>query len=436
MKRLTPRWGPLVAGGALALAPSGASAYRTASDLSEFADTPAVRWVDPTFAVELQSALAPGLDLDRALADIDAAGSSWTAIGCGEFQPGPARAVRVSPAPGDGRVSMQFVMRLWRERGFDVNAAGVTDVTYEQDADDEWRIVDGDVYFNAESFTWTHDGVDGEAPRDLRAVVTHEFGHVYGMLHPCEEASDVAPACTEEQRTAAMFPEYLGLSQRALGDDDELGICSLYPDRPCDALGCSGDLVCADAGCAAPCGAEVCALGERCDPSTGCTSCPFGRCGLGCTTFCGAPPGDPCATHAQCSSGYCDAPSQSCLTRCNEDVCNGEATCDRSGEIPVCRNTRAAFAARCTASNDCISELCIEEEPDAEAYCTRACGESFSPCPAGFACLAVDGADVCRRPPPAPAEGCTVGSSRAVTAPLGLVTLLLLLARMRRARSK
>ncbi len=98
------------------------------------------------------------------------------------------------------------------------------------------RVVEADVHLNARDFTFTI----GAAPPaiDLRAILTHELGHVLGIGH-----TDVARATMN-----AGLPS--GIAARSLEDDDVAAVCALYPGASSGPRGCADGPACpADHAC-------------------------------------------------------------------------------------------------------------------------------------------------------------------------------------------
>lgn len=374
-----------------------ADAYRTAGDLPEFEDTERVRWATDVIHYRRTQWLPPGL-VPSAVDDATALGfSAWSDLACPTVTFVNDGTTSGSASLGDGNVTVQWISHDWVVLGFDPSAAASTDILYERGAGNQWRITDADIFLNAEWFDWSVDGIKGEA-RDVQAVITHEVGHVLGLLHPCEPGGlDGAPECGPEFSALTMYPDYF-LDQRTLESDDEAGACFLYEPAECLATGCPAGLICIPEGCAAPCDETICAVGERCGPA-GCTSeiCSPGSCERGCDATCNTPggeDGDPCEADFECYSGHCSE-QRYCTPLCGQDSsCPEGFLCNPSTGPPECTPQDGVLGDPCSSGNDCLSDLCLIEN-DLPKMCTRPCGGFARSCPAAFFCSVVDGVDVC-----------------------------------------
>lgn len=81
------------------------------------------------------------------------------------------------------------------------------------------RILDSDIIFNGDDFTFSTDGATGT--QDLQSIATHEIGHLIGLDHCAIGAATMYPF------TAAGTTVH-----RTLTQDDELGATDLYPGSP------------------------------------------------------------------------------------------------------------------------------------------------------------------------------------------------------------
>jgi hypothetical protein len=330
-------------------------------------------------------------------------------------------------------VTIQWIGHGWTTLGLDPAAAATTDVSYEREPGGSWRIVDADIHLNAEDFTWTTSELT-LGDRDLQTVLTHEVGHVLGLLHPCEATGkDGAPPCDETHEPLTMYPEYAGLDQRTLEDDDRAGACFLYEPPACATQGCPADMTCTVEGCAVSCDGVVCAVGDRCGP-VGCTDepCPPGSCERGCDDTCddpGGADGDPCGSDIDCHSGHCPA-SGACAPLCSDELqCPEGYLCLQSTNPPECAPVEGVLGDVCASGAGCQSGLCLAED-GYPSVCTRRCGEGFLDCPSTYACAVVDGLDVCV--PPRDTGGCSIGAPRG--APAAIVLSICLLIFIRRGR--
>lgn len=412
---------------------SPARAFRTASDLPEHEGTPYVRWAtsELPYRVHAQVPAAVGLsDFERATSRALAA---WEQPSCAELSFDGLGTTSSEARSGDERVTVQF-LRSWLERGFSADAAATTDVLYQRGEDGRWRIVDADILLNEQGFAWTTEGRDGA--RDVQAVLTHEAGHVLGLLHPCEPGgADGAPACGSSPGVEAtvMYPLYTGEGQRRLSDDDEAGVCFLYEQRGCTALGCPSGMNCVGGSCRMTCGGAACGAGERCAMDrcvpmdcvgSGCEGCL----GPACQTELGET-GDPCEAAATCRTGYCSQAGY-CTSECRDDgTCSPGFTCATTTTYAECRPEAGVFGASCEAESDCQSGFCLGGDAT-EPACTRRCDGLRADCPHGFACGEVDDEVVCT---PITSAGCAV-TEPGVTGTLFLIIFLLLGLARRRTR--
>jgi hypothetical protein len=391
--------------------------------------------VSSTIHYNIASWLPSGLDRTAVEQAIQASFSAWSEPECAAIEfvsDGFVDAVAVS---GDATVTIQFLGHGWKERGFDASAAATTDIVYDVDARGRWRIVDADVFLNAEHFSFATASVDGA--RDLASILAHELGHVSGLLHPCGDPG--APVCLAEHESVTMYPEYRGVEQRSLEPDDKAGICFLYPPLPCEASGCPAGTACTIDGCVPVCDGVTCLVGDRCGPR-GCTAepCAPGSCERGCEATCASPSGgaadlDPCASHLECRSGHCSPALGYCTLTCAENApCPDGQACDTSAA--ECRATTGAFGTGCAAAAECASRLCLAVEGETPE-CTRACGgQGMAQCPEGYACGAVEDRVVCH---PVQAEGgCRVapGANRGGWGALFLLGAMILWIRRERVR--
>jgi hypothetical protein len=321
-----------------------AFAYRT------FEDDPSVRqdarWQSNEITLEL-STIGTGEGLAWELgAAFEAAALTWQRVDCMSLS--LERTSTNLPARArDGRSTVQIIRSGWSSLGFSPDRGAATDVRLTQSDEGQYAIVEADIYLNFEH----HEFVFGH-PRDneldAQAVLTHELGHVLGLLHPCEEHADsVAPLCEPGSAAleSALYPIYLGEQARMLSDDDRRGACALYAR-------------------ATPCAAG-CAEGEVCSID-------------GCTP-------DPCL----------EDPATCGAHRCRLDTdCDTDSSCARSGPSPGYCISFGALGAACSRGDECASGLCVTSRAHGISYCTNACTDD-SQCSGYQRCAVVDGRGVC-----------------------------------------
>lgn len=375
---------------------SPAQAYRTAG---ETLGDPRARWHDP-IVVHLASGTvaASGLDrygLQRALVG---AAATWNGVICANVQVMVGDAESGAPGPGDGVNSVAFVSSGWAAFG-PPSAAATTDVRYLTSSDGV-RLVEADIYLNAEHFRWSFGdrGVEG---RDVQAVVSHEIGHVLGLEHPCEQMGAFGVRhCDASDQASALYPDYLGESQRALGDDDVAGLCFLYP---------AAEGYCATS---ADCGAGLSCSAGRC---TSRGACPSGECTEG------AEAGDLCATRRDCHHEHVCSDEGTCAPSCARAACPAGWHC----EADLCVPDAAPYAGPCRFGRDCASGLCLTV--DGVGRCSRPCRTG---CPAPDLCAEVEGRGLCV--PPAPSGGCAAAPGPARRTPIAIfVGIAFLVVRLR-----
>jgi hypothetical protein len=355
--RHRPGWvrASIVAAAAAALFVSApALAYRTAHDLPALAGTERVRFEQNDIRFAVFDQVPSGLDPFQVSSAIVEASQTWMAPSCSALRFVYDGTTRTEAKPGDGVSTVQWVPN-WNERGFNPQAAGATDVQYEK-VGETWVIAEADMYLNGQ-FQWTAAGDETPGVRDVRTVATHEFGHVLGLLHPCEPGGDGgAPDCSTapDYASACMYPIY-GAGEAHLSSDDIAGLCYLYAGPRCDATGCPEGQQCTDRGCQPLCHGQVCADEERCTLS-GCQR--PSDCIDGCS-------GARCAADGDCGNGQ----------RCTAGVCAVAESLDEPKPM----------GATCASSDSCRDGYCLVGAGD-EPLCTRACGPDLPECPSYWSC--------------------------------------------------
>lgn len=371
-----------------------ALAFRSAGDLSRFDGTERVAWPWGEIRYEIHDDLPEDLDIDSVRQVVRNAVATWEGLECG----GPTfidKGLTSDPAePGDGVNTVEWVASGWLERGFPENAAGFTDVGYVRLGGGQWEINEADLYLNGESYSWVLDGAPGEGERTVASVLTHEAGHMLGLMHPCEiGGGPEVPDCADVPEAAhtAMYPLY-DPAQVQLSQDDIDGACFLYPaegtsDAPGLAespksLGCSTD--------------DDCRRGLQCEDG----DCIYGTLRVG----------DQCSADTDCASRVC-TDTGACAPSCEDDAdCGPEGSCetiDNLGAACVTGDQRA-FGAGCTSPDQCVSGYCVESTPG-DNFCSRPCDpEIANDCPRFWSCESVDDEPVCLPSSQLATGGCAV----------------------------
>lgn len=350
---------------ALAMAPSRVLAYRTLQDdpalelssAATFSDSPT--WelypdaLDTSRWVDLEQAALGAFD-------------TWGGPSCTSFA-GNYRGLSSTPAArGDGRSTVSVVSAGWSALGLPSGKGATTDVQITRDATGHAVIVEADVYLNMDQNRFSFEGVPTSGELDLRGVLTHEIGHLLGLLHPCEHSSADAPECATAEASTCMYPDYTGTSQRALGADDIAGVCALYPSSsaPCSPS-CAAGQTCVDGACQASCPSCVCDGGMAADG--GCVSN---------------------------------------VVQCVEDDQCGTGMCIRWGGRRGTCAPASTLGTVCEHGVDCASGLCARSVNLGYAVCTRRC-DVDAECESGAACTTI-GADRVCMPEVTPSPSCHV----------------------------
>lgn len=438
----------VVVGLCCALLPQTAAAYRTAADQPEFAGTERVRWLSDEIPYFVHISDFPGYDYALVDNRVRAGAERWAAPLCTGHSVVPTGA-QSSGDNTDGVVSVAW-SSYWAELGYPADALGATDLVYEQDSSGRWHITDADILFNDVNFQWLTTGGDpGTDGRNIEAAVAHEWGHVIGLLHPCEPGGVGAPDCglSDAYAETTMYPYYTGPGQASLSPDDEAGGCFLYPPLPCEPA-CMGEELCVDGTCQPSCGGTLCTFGQ---------TCVDGICQADCGTSCGAG----CSNDAECSTGYvcvagrcaqerlalgdpcaqdADCASEACRDHVCTVSCGGGCPSRFVCEAPddpnaLCLPAGGVYGDECLQGEDCVSNLCVVGVSSVP-LCSRYC-DLYPSCPRGDHCETVDGRPVCL-PGTAPG-GCSVlgpRSTGATPTPMLASLLLILLFRLFRTREK
>jgi hypothetical protein len=436
-----------------------ACAFRTAAELPSIGSATPVRWPGGNFVYVVFNQAPGGLLFEEYAQTIEDTLLKWTQPACTSFSAryfGPTG----NPAqPNDGVNTIEWIQRSWAARGFDPSAPGQADVLYEQTPSGEWTIKEADIYLNGESNGWTLIGDASSAKWSVEATLVHEGGHAAGLEHPCGIARDgITPSCDSSAQFngVAMNPIYNpGLS--ALSEDDQAGICAIYPKGLCGSEVCTEAETCTPTGCRLACGTASCdrdqvcdghrcvdvqpesdvakPLGARCSDSAECDRglvCAADVCTGGIAKV-----GDPCKADIDCEQGVCNQ-SGSCANPCqsSSDCAASGATCEQaSAGTGACVSSQGSLGSSCNSADDCVGGQCLAED-NAAPVCTRACNATDAVCPGGWDCAAVDGNDVCVAKPLPTGCACTFAKPQRRTSMTWLLSLLTLFAFTKRRGRK
>lgn len=344
---------------AVTVASGAARAYRTQDE---------ARWETP-ISIGVAGETPAGLTDADVIAAIQSAIWRWMEPSCTAVTYRFRGRESLPAEEGDGRTTIEFVRSGWAARGFEEDAAATAVVVY---AADFRSIVDADVYVNAETYRWTLSTSMG-ATRNLESAIVHELGHVFGLLHPCDEGR----RC--EFLPTVMDPLFDD-ADPTLRADDIAAICTLYPAETCED-------------CSDP------------DPP-GCS-----------VEYCGTL-GDPCEAMSACDSGVCLG--EFCSASCEERPCPRGWHCSADFYCYIDDN-RAPFGGDCSEGAECASGVCVLI--GGVGACSRSCDSS---CPSEHMCEELVEGSFCTPEAASMAEGCATVDARSGIAP----SLLLLIAAM------
>ena len=321
--------GALVAAVALGM-PSTAAAYRTLADDPSLALTSEATLELPVTWTLSAEDLAPP---DRVDAEATAlrAFDAWGTPECSAVRDMYRGQTRTRASAGDGASTIEIVGAGWLARGLPDGRGATTEVQIRRDESGHAVITEADIYLNFDQHRFALRGAPTGDELDLAGVLTHEIGHLLGLAHPCEHDDSAVPSCDPTYESSALYPDYLGASQRAPSADDLAGICALYPADRCTP-DCASGMTCVRGMCVDTC------VGEGCEPPVPCE-------GSSCT----APM--MCELSTDCTAGVC------ALVGAAEGQC-----------VP-----RGSTGAECLTGDDCATGHCLTSSRLGASVCTQTC---------------------------------------------------------------
>jgi hypothetical protein len=225
-----------------------AAAYvRTHTDLGA-----AMCWCTPTsISMLMLTQTAPsGVDAGLMSHAADAAADAWSHVdvACSSVNMRVLPGEQLPPVvANDGSNRVFFRTDSWNHES---GALAITSVFAIKQTG---RIVDTDVEVNGVNFNWGDLIANPDARKanaqDIQNTLTHEFGHVLGLDHPCTLSANAAdsqgrpfvddmgrrvPTCSAASATireSTMFASVLpgDTDRRTLADDDVRADCDIYP---------------------------------------------------------------------------------------------------------------------------------------------------------------------------------------------------------------
>lgn len=344
-----------------------------------------IRWSTTTVRYYVQTSGSADVTITQLEAAIAGAFQAWQDVTCSRisFTYGGRRA----SDPGDG-IFIRFQESNWSPT---VGDAAAYSTPTRLAGSGELRSTE--IVFNGQDVVWTTNAAEADSgfKSDIQGVATHEIGHSLGLDH------------TRHLPATMFFSSGLGSEMRTLDDDDQRGICYLYPTgsfaqgQPCDS--CTATSHCDGGTCirydypndGVP---EYQFCGRNCTATSGCpegyfcyTQDSLNQC-VPDNYYCGddggtVPMGDFCYGYSVCESGlrclatgfgaYC---SRECPPACPDGFeCMG-GYCLQGGD--------GALGDPCQSSPECASLSCATLAPN-HYVCSQDCATDAD-CPSGFGC--------------------------------------------------
>lgn len=392
MRARVARFLPVAPLAAIATISSTSLGYRTLADTEEFADAAAdsIVWGELPAHYVLHDDLPDNLGKPAVQAAVVAAMAAWESTDCALVSTSNDGWSSEGAILGDGLNTISWVHDDWQH---DPEAGAFTDLLVEK-RNGKWVIVEADVLLNAADHDWSISAA-GPETKGLQSILLHEFGHFLGLTHPCAETACSGscqgqtdlPVCASDpdHDDVVMNPVY-DEARVTLADDDQQGLCALYPRVDCNEAGCPEGFDCIDADCHARCGDDICGASEVCAPA-GCVSpgCDEGTCP--CESDDDCRPGERCSIDGTCKT---DAPPAGSSCKTDDDCVS--SFCNANGECAV---ELLSFGESCSNASDCSSGECLTGSVRGNV-CTQQCEDSIpSACPSGWECSAVGEQNVC-----------------------------------------
>ena len=164
----------------------------------------------------MDAALTADVPAAAAQAALDASIATWNAVDCAYLKLIDA-GTTTAPVVGYQRSGPNTNLVTWLESGWSQSALAIaaTLTTFECASG---KLVDADVLFNGQNFTFSAAAGGAPATADIENTFTHELGHLVGFDHNPDPAS-------------TMFAEAGAgeIVKRDLTADDAAGMCAVYP---------------------------------------------------------------------------------------------------------------------------------------------------------------------------------------------------------------